>query len=187
MLARLAAAAVGLAFSPRGANAHGNLVSAPRWNERFEAAIDVTIAQAGGGRGRRPYVAIWIETPAGESLRTLSLWVQRTGRGSRWIPDLRRWYRNDRTRQASGGTDLIAIASSATRSAGKYTVTWDGRSDAGTLVEQGQYFVCVESAREHGTYQLIRQDFSFGSRAFQNELPGNPEIAAVTIRYRERA
>ena len=40
----------------------------------------------------------------------------------------------------------------------------------------------MESAREHGTYQLIKQDFEFG-KSFKKDLKGNVEIAAASIDY----
>ena len=159
---------------------------AARWNDRFELAVNVEIAQPQGGRARRPYVAVWVENPAGQSVRTLSLWVQNSGRGPRWIPDLRRWYRAERERQSAGGAGLVGTVSSPTRAAGAYTVLWNGRDDAGQPVDQGEYHVCVEAAREHGTYQLIRQPFTFASRAFRAELGGNAEISRVAVDFRER-
>jgi hypothetical protein len=180
MLARLA----GFALSLRGASAaaqrrplDGSVV---RWNDKFELALDLEIAQPGGGRSRRPYVAVWIEDPEGEPVRTLALWAN-TGRGRRWLPELRRFMRGQR----AGGGDLTT-ASSATRIPGRYSLAWDGRDDAGGPVEQGRYYLCVEAAREHGTYQLIREEYTFASRPFKATVPGNLEIAGVAVDFRER-
>ena len=167
---------------PRGLAALTALPAA-RWDDRYELAVTLAIAQPAGQRARRPYVAVWIEDAAGEQVRTLSLWVQTTGRGPRWIQDLRRWFRGERERQAAG-RGLVATASSPTRMAGTYTVTWNGRTDAGQPVEQGQYYVCVEAAREHGTYQLLRQPYAFASRAFQGDLGSNAEIARASVDFR---
>lgn len=182
-LGALAALALSL-VGPRRAHATSELLAA-RWNDRFELAVNLEIAQPGGGRARRPYVAVWIETPAGQPVRTLALWVQNHGRGPRWIQDLRRWYRGERERQASGA-GLVAAVSSPTRASGAYTVTWNGRDDAGQPVEQGEYAVCVEAAREHGTYQLARQAFIFTARPFRAEIGGNAEISRVAVDFRER-
>ena len=115
--------------------AASSVPAAARWNDRFELAVNLEIAQPQGGRARRPYVAVWIENPAGEPVRTLSLWVQNSGRGPRWISELRRWYRGERATQASGSTSLVATVSSPTRTAGSYTVLWNGRDDAGQPVD----------------------------------------------------
>jgi hypothetical protein len=159
---------------------------AARWNDRLELAVNLEIAQPQGGRARRPYVAVWIESPAGEPISTLSLWVQNSGRGPRWISELRRWYRGERAAQESGSRSLVSTMSSPTRTAGAYTVLWNGRNDAGQPVDQGEYHVCIEAAREHGTYQLIRHPYTFASRAFRAELDGNAEISRASVDFRER-
>ena len=180
MLAHLA----GFALSLKGVAAvaqdrplDGSVV---KWNDKFELALELEISQPGGGRSRRPYVAVWVEDADGAPVRTLALWAN-TGRGRRWLPDLRRFMRGQR----AGGGDLATV-SSATRIPGRYSLAWDGRNDAGQPVEQGQYFLCVEAAREHGTYQLIREPYTFSSRPFKATLPGNVEIAGVAVDYREK-
>ena len=79
-------------------------------------------------------------------------------------------------------TDLIETVSKPTRNPGKYKVKWDGRDDKGKLVKPGQYTLMIEAAREHGTYQLIRQKFEFGT-PLKKTLQGNAEIASATVDY----
>jgi hypothetical protein len=126
-----------------------------KFDPRFELAVDIEIAIQTGFKVRRPYVAVWIEDKDGKSIRTLSLWVQNNRKGPRWIPDLRRWYRDEQNRAQADGGDLISTVSSPTREAGKYSLVWDGKDDKGKVVDQGEYTVCIEAARQHGTYQLI--------------------------------
>src|SRR4051812_15936659 len=89
LLGRLAAAGAGYigltAFARVGA-ADGR---APKWDDNFELAVDFEIAQQNGGRSHRPYVAVWVEDNAGRVVRTLLLWVNTTGRGPRYIRELR--------------------------------------------------------------------------------------------------
>jgi thiamine biosynthesis lipoprotein len=183
MLANLAALAVSL--TGVSAMAQVTRPAFAKWDDRFELAIDVEIGEQDGFRARRPYVATWLEDKDGNAVRTLGLWV-RQPRGKRWLGDLRRWMRDERERESRGGADLVDTVSAATRVAGLYTLTWNGRDDAGKVVDQGQYFVCVEAAREHGTYQLIRTPFTFGTRPFRADLGGNPEVRKVAIDYRVR-
>ena len=86
-----------------------------------------------GGNARRPYVAVWIEDKDNFPVRTLALWYQK----HRWLPDLRAWYRGDRMRAMAEGSEITPGVSSATRPAGKYTVKWDGKDNAGKLVKPG--------------------------------------------------
>jgi len=183
---------VGLVASLRGAPALAHVgrfapAAAPKWDDRFELVLDFEIAQPNGGRSNRPYVAVWVEDAAGLPVRTLSLWVDASRGGSRWIRDLRRWFRNEQARSAASGGDLVAAISSATRRPGRYSLVWDGRNDAGQPVDQGVFFICIETARENGPYQLLRQDFTFAAEPFRAEIGRNVEIAGASVEYRIKA
>lgn len=147
--------------------------------------MEVTINRPGStGRGyRRPYVAAWFADKDGFPVRTLLLWVQSTGPGPRWIPDLRQWYRDDRLRRIVDDQDLVDAVSSPTRSVGTYKVSWDGNDDLGQPLPPGEYTLLVEAAREHGTYQLIREKLTLGTTPFRKEIAGNVEIKSVVVSF----
>ncbi len=94
---------------------------------------------------KRPFVAVWVEDLDGNLVDTISLWFE-SGKGMRWIDELRQWY-------SAGGTDDMSM-SSATRVAGEYTVAWDGTDSNGDPVPHGEYVVYIEAAREHGPYSI---------------------------------
>ena len=142
--------------------------------------LAVTLQLAGGGR--RPYVAVWIEDKDRFPVRTVSLWYD--GK-SRYLPELRAWSRADRLRAMAEGSQIVDTVTSATRPAGKYTLQWDGRDNAGKSVSAGTYTVCIEAAREHGTYQIIRQDIDLSGVAKHLVLPGGTEISAATLDYQQ--
>lgn len=178
-LGQAALATLGLALSRFPAFAQG---AAPKWNADMELAVTVELAAPPGGRYNRPYVAVWIENAGGKEVRTLSLWVENKGRGPRWIPDLRRWYRSVTNPDA-----LVDTVSAPTRNPGKYTLVWDGRDDKKAPVPQGEYTIFVETAREHGPYSLVSEQVTIGSKAFKKALGGNNDISGVTLEYREHA
>jgi FAD:protein FMN transferase len=156
------------------------------WHTDFELAIALDIARP-GGRARRPYVAVWIEDKDAMLVRTIALWYEKP----RWLPDLRAWSRADRRRaggaaRGSGARERRS-ASSATRPPGRYSLVWDGKDDLGALVAPGSYTVFIEAAREHGTHQLMQQAMEFTGVPKRVELPGNVEIAGVTLDYRKIA
>jgi len=157
-----------------------------KFDTRFEMAVDIEIATQNGFRVRRPYAAVWLEDSTGKAIRTLSLWVQTGRRGPRWIPDLRRWFRDEQARMQTDGGDLVNTVASATREAGRYSFTWDGKNDKGKLVDQGEYTLYIEAARQHGTYQLIAQKLRIDTRPFKAELGGNIEIKGATVEFRKR-
>jgi hypothetical protein len=187
LLGRLA----GFALSVAGLSAMRRAPAAPRppgprWDDRFELAVELEIAPQQGYRYHRPYVAVWVADAAGRPVRTLTLWVNTSGRGPRYIRELRRWYSAKRDQQDAGGPDLVATVSSATRLPGRYSFTWNGRDDRGGVVEQGTYRVYVEAAREHGTYQLMQQELTLAAKPLSVELPGNAEIGRAHVEYRRR-
>jgi thiamine biosynthesis lipoprotein ApbE len=158
------------------------------WARDFEMLIGFEINRPDGDtrRYRRPYLAVWIEDKDGVAVRTLALWVQAGGRGPRWIPELRRWYRGDQTRRMLDDTNLVNTTARATRLPGKYDVIWDGKDDRGQQVGAGQYTVSIEAAREHGTYQIIQKSVTLAKEPFLEELKGNVEIKSATIDYRRK-
>ena len=162
-------------------------IAAPKWDDRFELAVELEIAQQEGYRYHRPYVAVWVEDMSGRPVRTLSAWVNTSGRGPRYFRELRRWFSEVRDSQGPGGAELIDTVSSATRLPGQYSVRWNGRDDRGSVVDQGSYRILIEAAREHGTYQLMQQELALGAKPVSADLGGNEEIARARVEYRRRA
>jgi hypothetical protein len=127
---------------------------------------------ASGGMARNPYMAVWIEDSSGAYVKTLALYHR--ANGDNWLHELTGWY------TSSGGTDTTT---SGTVPAGSYTATWDGSAAAGGQAAQGRYFVCVESALEHGSESLVRQEVDFGSAAATTTLTPTGSISAAAVAY----
>ncbi len=145
-------------------------------NGEFELIIDLELARF-EGRFRRPFVAVWIEDKKKESIRNLAVWYNK----SRWLPDLKRWYSKNQPGKME--PDVMGSISSATRSAGKYTLTWDGLDEQGKPVPSGKYTIYIEAAREHGTYQLIKQEVEWNGKPKHLDLPGGIEITSASLDY----
>lgn len=157
---------------------------APRWDEAFEVAISFQIGDPRSAAAKRPYVAVFIEDASGRPVRTIVLWALRQ---DAWIRQLRSWYRGETSRKASEGGSLIATLSSPTRPPGKYTVLWDGKNNAGELVEQGTYFVLIETIRQNAGNHLVRQEFTFGDTPFEQSMEPFASISDVEVSYRRRS
>ena len=151
------------------------------WNSEFEMVINLEINAQQQVFSKRPYLAVWIEDTSHAPVRTVSLW-----HGSdRYVPELRSWYLKYRNTYNSDMNFRNSITS-ATRSAGKYTLKWDGKDDKGNDLPPGKYIVKIEVSREHGTYQLMRQEVECNNTPQQFSLPGNIEISSASIDYRKK-
>ncbi len=147
----------------------------------FELIVNLEIKLQNEQFTKRPYVAVWIEDQNHAPVRTVALWHER----DRYLPELRAWYLKYRGAYNSDKSFLGSV-SSATRSPGKYTVKWDGKDDKGNIVPPGTYTLKIEASREHGTYQLIRQDLNLNEQPQLINLTGNPEIASASLDYRKK-
>lgn len=147
--------------------------------------VDFTIQRSSqGGRYRRPYVAMWLEDAEGFPVKTEVLWMQTEQPGPRWHRDLTRWYRNDRLRKTVEDVELIGTISGATRGPGEYKAHFDGTDNLDLPLAKGKYTLCLEVAREHGTYQIIREPFEWGDQPIaEKKLDGNVEIGAMSYRF----
>lgn len=162
--------------------ASGPAPVAPKQEGGMELVIELELKRIADARYRRPYVAVWIEDKDKFPVRTLALWYGRP----RWLPDLKIWMKDDQLRKLVDPTDLATSISSASRGAGKYTLKWDGKDDKGMPVKAGTYTIMIEAAREHGTYQLMKQELEFTGVPKQIKLKGNAEIEGATLDYRRK-
>ena len=129
------------------------------------------------GRARRPFVAVWIEDEKHKPVRRIAVWYNKP----RWLPDLRSWFAAKREAEFD-----VAATTGATRGAGQYTLVWDGKNDKGEYVPLGKYTVFIEAAREHGTYQLIKQEMKFDGKAKTQTLAGGEEMTAASLSYKTK-
>jgi hypothetical protein len=142
-----------------------------------------SLARVEGRRYRRPYLAVWLEDHDGYPVKTGVLWLQTSQPGPRWHRDLTRWYRNDRMRAIAEGTELIDAISGPTRGPGDYECHFDGTDQLGKPLPPGSYTLCIEAAREHGTYKIIREKFDWGKPFERKDLAGNTEISQAALRF----
>jgi hypothetical protein len=147
----------------------------------MSAWVELELVANDPGRYRRPYVAVWLEDPQGFPVRTVGLWLNK-GK-IQWVGDLRRWNRADRDRRSQGGEELVYAVSAQTRPPGAYRLYWDGRDDEGQAVPFGDYWFCVESARQDGPYELLREPVTFGNEPFDAAFTGGRDVGRVTLAY----
>ena len=145
--------------------------------EGSSTAVKFTYTPAAtGGRVENPYIASWIENESGELVATLAIWFGQDQKGTRFLNELRRWY-------SVVGSTSVDTVSGATRVPGDYSLNWNGTTWDGKPVAEGNYYVCIEAAREHGPYSLIRQSLTFGADAFTTDLADQGELSAASVAY----
>jgi thiamine biosynthesis lipoprotein ApbE len=152
---------------------------ADQWSE-YELVVNLELAQL-QGFGRRPFVAVWVEDQDKKAVRTISVWFNR----DRWLHELRAWYSSNYSKFSADQTSMSSI-SSATRSAGKYSLKWDGKDDKGNFVKPGKYTIFIEAAREHGTYQLLSEEMNLSGKPLISNLIGGVEVASASIEFRKK-
>jgi thiamine biosynthesis lipoprotein len=146
----------------------------------YELVISIELNLQKGGAVKRPYLAVWVEDESHAPVRTISVWHG----AERYLPELKSWFLKYRGKYSSDQAFASSITS-ATRPAGKYTLKWDGKDDQGNVVKAGKYVVKIEVSREHGTYQLMRQEVEWNGAPQQFSLPGNVEISSASLDYRK--
>lgn len=132
--------------------------------------VDFTFDATGGGRVHNPYIAVWIEDTAGDLVQTVSLWYRSDE--SKYLRELRRW---------NSKNSSTAMTTGATRLPGVFSVAWDGTDIDGNVVADGDYFVCIEAARENGPYQLIRDAVSVTGSLARTELMPSGELTSASV------
>lgn len=147
------------------------------WDSKYELAITFEMNVI-AGNNHRPFAAIWVENEKREPVRNLALWYNKT----KWVPDLRNWYRIN-GEKFKADKENYASVTGATRSPGKYTIKWDGKDDKGNFVPQGKYTIIIESSKEHGTDEIIRQPLELKKAAKKVSSAGNVEISNVTFDF----
>src|SRR3954468_12208395 len=94
----------------------------------------------------RPYVAIWVEAADQAIAAHLALWYQLRGDHTKWLPDLRQWWRR-------GGRDVqvpVDGLTGATRPAGQHILKFDAAAEPLSRLRPGRYELVIEAVREVG-------------------------------------
>jgi FAD:protein FMN transferase len=142
----------------------------PAWPAGFAVNLEINLV----ARGKRPYVATWVEDSAGKPVRMIALW----GNEQKYFKDLPAWWAKYKTQ-----TTLLKGVTRATRVAGKYSLLWDGLDDAGKPVAPGKYIVRIETAQEDGPHLMLAGEVICDKSPVNFSIPGNRHIQAVGVTY----
>ena len=143
-----------------------------------DLSLSVEIPQLPVSEYHRPYVAIWIEGADQNIAANLAVWYQVRGDHTKWLPDLRQWWRR-------GGRDLkvpVDGLTGATRPTGQHLLKFDAARAPLSGLKPGQYTVVVEAVREVGGREAVRIPFEWPIKAAKREsVSGSKELGAVAL------
>jgi hypothetical protein len=150
-------------------------VSAPA----AEIELNVEIPTLPVAEYHRPYVAIWIEGADQTIAANLALWYQTRGDHTKWLPDLRQWWRR-------GGRDVkvpVDGLTGATRPVGQHILKFDAAAEPLSKLAPGKYELVVEAVREVGGREAVRIPFEWPIKgAKQGSAKGTKELGAVALK-----
>jgi len=146
-----------------------------------ELTVSVEIPTLKVAEYHKPYVAIWIEKEDQSVAANLAVWYQtKQGKepGTKWLPDLRQWWRRS-------GRDLtlpVDGVSGATRSAGIQTLSFNDKKGPLAKLKAGNYSLVVEAVREDGDRELIKIPFAWPAKTAQQlKAQGQHELGAIGL------
>lgn len=143
-----------------------------------DLTVNVEIPTLPVAEYHRPYVAIFVEGADQQIAANLALWYQTRGDHTKWLPDLRQWWRK-------GGRDVkvpVDGLTGATRPVGQHILKFDARQAPLSQLKPGSYALVVEAVREVGGREAVRIPFEWPAKAQKNaSAQGTKELGAVTL------
>jgi hypothetical protein len=154
------------------------LVSSTGAASAADLSLNVEIPNLPVAEYHKPYVAIWVESPDQAIAANLAVWYQLRGEHTKWLPDLRQWWRR-------GGRDLkvpVDGLTGATRPAGQHILKFDAAAEPLSKLAPGKYTLVVEAVREVGGREAVRIPFEWPIKSVKREsVKGSTELGAVAL------
>lgn len=149
------------------------------WDSDMEFLVEYQTLSHKVAEYRRPYIAVWITDPDKNAVRQLLV----HGESLRWLREIPLWWRRYGRRDET----MIDGLARATPLPGQHMLVWDGRDDRGHKVEEGDYLLHIEAAREHGGRELVTLPFHLSGSGFSSTAEGKTELGSVSIHFRKRS
>ena len=154
---------------------------ASSWALGADLTVKFELPQLNVAEYHKPYIAVWIERPDQSVATTLAVLYdvrKRDNGGTKWVKDLRTWWRK-------AGRDVtlpLDGVSGATRAAGVQTLTFPGARAGLDKLPAGDYKLVIEAAREAGGRELVRLPFHWAPHAtVAAAFAGKEELGAVSL------
>ncbi|MEQ1310546.1 DUF2271 domain-containing protein [Acinetobacter sp. XH1639] len=152
--------------------------AATAWPKGYQAQLEVNIPKIAVDNYRAPYVSVWVTDSDKKIVRTLAVW----GKDEKWINSNYVWWR----RYGRQMPNLDAVAKPS-RQPGQYKLAWDGKDEAGKIVNAGKYIIHIETSREHGDHSYQTIELNVTPKAATQTLPAQAEIGTVKLNFQRGA
>lgn len=143
-----------------------------------DLTVNVEIPSIPVAEYHRPYVAVWVEGADQTIAANLAVWYQVRGDHTKWLPDLRQWWRR-------GGREVkvpVDGLTGATRPVGQHILKFDSKQAPLSQLKPGQYALVVEAVREIGGREAVRIPFEWPIKAAKSgSAKGSKELGAVAL------
>ncbi len=145
-----------------------------------EMAVTINIPRLDVAEYHRPYLAAWIERADQSVAANLAVWyeVKNTKEGTKWLADLRQWWRR------SGRDQTLPIdgVTGATRPAGQHILKFDSKQAPLSSLAPGSYSLVVEAAREVGGREVVKVPFTWPATAAAHaSASGKTELGTISL------
>jgi len=151
------------------------------WTMAADLTVKFDLPQLNVAEYHKPYVAVWIERADQSVVNTLAVLYdvkKRDNAGTKWVKDLRTWWRK-------AGRDVTLPmdgVSGATRAAGTQTLTFPAARAGLDKLPAGDYRLVIEAAREAGGREVVRVPFTWQPNGKVNATAsGKEELGAVSV------
>jgi hypothetical protein len=136
--------------------------------------FDVTTVDQGGRYSPRNVGAIWVETAAGDFVKTLKVWARTRGRYL------------TRFNSEAGGNTVDAVTSATIRPYMAHSVTWDLTDVSGNPMPPGDYKILIEVTDHDGAGKWAEVPFTHAGMPMMSASPDQQYYTNMQIIMQSR-
>lgn len=150
-------------------------------SQATELSLSVELPSLDVAEYHKPYMAIWVEDDSKKTVSNLAVLYEtklRNNEGEDWLKDMRQWWRKS-GRSLSMPIDGVT---GATKSPGTHTFNFTVGEAPLAKLNNGEYTLRVETAREVGGRELLNLPFSLlVKESVTVKAQGNSELGEVIL------
>ncbi|MDA3930684.1 MAG: DUF2271 domain-containing protein [Prolixibacteraceae bacterium] len=138
--------------------------------------ISVKTSDTGGKYAPRNVMAIWVENSSGEFVKTLLTYADKR------ITHLNNW--QESTAKSDSEFNTIDAITGATRSShSTRTCSWDATNTNGSIVDDGNFKLCMELTDKNNTGNFTEIEFTKTNESFEITPSDGPSFSSITISW----